>query len=364
MITRIAIIGIGAVADPIARAVSEIESAKLVAGSCRTRERGEKFVAKHGGAYYADYREMLDREKPDMAIVATPSAAHLEPVQECAQRGVHVLCEKPLEISVARIESMIAAADAGKIALGGIFPQRFNPVIETVRNAAAEGRFGSLAVVTAVVPWWREDSYYAPGRWQGTKAMDGGGALMNQAIHAVDYVQWIAAATMPDLDPEENPVTEVFAYTGNRGHAATTKIDVEDTGVAVLKFRNGAFGQLLGATSMWPGSHRRLTIAGRDGTVEVEEDQIVTWRFRDESPADEDIRQRFGTETSSAHGSSDPMAFPYVNHKRNIEQFLKAISGKQMPALSGREAGKAVQIIEACYTSAASGRPEKIMAMK
>lgn len=357
MSIRIAIIGIGAVAEPIARAIAEIDGATIVAGSCRTRTKGEQFVAKHGGEYFADYSEMLDRGSPDVAVVCTPSAVHLEPVLACAERGVHVICEKPLEISVARVQTMVAAAERGKITLGGIFPQRFNPVIQTVHAAAKSGRFGSSAVVTAVVPWWRDDSYYGPGRWQGTLAMDGGGAMMNQAIHAVDYAQWIAAATMPELSPEQNPVAEVFAYTANRSHREIAKMDVEDTAVAVLKFRNGALGQLLGATSMWPGSHRRLTVAGRDGTVEVEEDQIVTWRFRDESDRDNAIRQRFGGETSSAHGASDPMAFPYINHKHNIQQFLEAVKQKRTPELSATEAGKAVQIIESCYESARAGRP-------
>src|SRR6478735_2270078 len=161
---------------------------------------------------------MRDTEKPDVAIVATPSGTHLEHVTACAKRKIHTLCEKPIEISLARIAQMTAAAQAHQIILGGIFPQRFNPVIQTLHAAASQKRFGNLSVIQATVPWWREDSYYGPGRWQGTRALDGGGAMINQAIHSVDVVQWLAAATMPDLPPDTNPVQEVFAFANVRGH--------------------------------------------------------------------------------------------------------------------------------------------------
>src|SRR5207237_2099306 len=130
------------------------------------------------------------------------------------------------------------------VTLGGIFPQRFNPVVRAIHAAASAGRFGNLALVNATVPWWREDAYYGPGRWQGSLALDGGGALINQAIHYVDLAQWIAAAAMKDLAPNENPVEEVFAYTAKRSHDPK-QVEVEDTAVAVLRFRHGAVGPFL-----------------------------------------------------------------------------------------------------------------------
>ncbi|MDX1565401.1 MAG: Gfo/Idh/MocA family oxidoreductase, partial [Phycisphaeraceae bacterium] len=240
------------------------------------------------------------------------------------------------------------------VTLGGIFPQRFNPVVQTVRDAAAAGRFGDLAVVNTYVPWWRDDDYYAPGRWQGTLAMDGGGALMNQSIHGVDAIQWIAGATM-DLPPEQNPVEEVFAYTGKRAHAEDL-IEVEDTCVVCLKYRNGALGQILATTSMYPGSLRRLTVAGRDGTAETLEDELVSWQFREESDDDQAIRDRFGKSTEHGGGAADPMAIDYSLHTRNIEAFVSALESGQTPPIDGAESRKAVAIIEAVYESAASGK--------
>jgi UDP-N-acetyl-2-amino-2-deoxyglucuronate dehydrogenase len=276
---RAAIIGIGAIARLHARALADIPGVELVAATCRTEEKGQAFASEFGCRWHADTGRMLRREKPDFVTVATPSGAHLPVVLAALRRGVHVICEKPLEITLRRVDRMIAAADRSGATLGAIFPQRFNPVLRTVRDAAAAGRFGTLAVAASYVPWWRDDAYYGPGRWQGTLALDGGGALMNQSIHGVDALQWIAGATMPGLAPGENPVDSVIALTAVRAHDAE-RLEVEDTCVAILRFKNGALGQLLAATSLFPGQLRRLLVGGRDGTAEILEEQLVAWRFR------------------------------------------------------------------------------------
>ena len=299
---------------------------------------------------------MLDETRPQLAIVSTPSAAHLEAVLACASRGVHVLCEKPMEITGARVREMIDAADRANIALGGIFPQRFNPVNLAIRDAAAKGRFGNLALINAAVPWWRDDEYYAPTRWQGKLAHDGGGALMNQAIHTIDFMQWVVAATMPQLPTDQNPVAEVFARTDKRGHDVNL-IEAEDTAIVSLRFKNGTLGQLLAATSMYPGNRRRDQLGGRDGSAEVIEDQLVTFAFRHPCKDDEDTRRRFSASTKHAGGSSDPMGIDYRPHQRNIQDFLDALTDNRPPLLTGRESLKAVQIIEACYESAKRNEP-------
>jgi predicted dehydrogenase len=302
---------------------------------------------------------MLRREKPDFVTVATPSGAHLPAVLAAARQGVHVICEKPLEISLKRIDRMIAACDKAGVTLGAIFPQRFNPVVRTVHDAAAAGRFGALAVAASYVPWWRDDAYYGPGRWQGTKALDGGGALMNQSIHGVDALQWIVGATMPDLAAGENPVESVVALTAVRSHDPA-RLEVEDTCVAILRFRNGALGQLLAATSLFPGQMRRFLFGGRAGTAEILEEQIVAWQFREPAAEDDAIRTRHGAASSTSGGAADPMAINYACHTRNFEEFLAAIRAGRRPPLDGLEGRKAVAIIEACYKSARTGRPAKV----
>ncbi len=356
---RVAIIGVGAVAQMHAQALAELPQATLVAGSCRTQAKGKAFSERWGCAWYADYESMLATEKPDVACVCTPSGLHLEPVLACARRGVHVLCEKPLEVDVARAERMITACKRGHVTLGGVFPLRFSPVMQAVHEAAVQGRFGHVASINAYVPWWRDDAYYAPERWQGTRELDGGGALINQAIHMVDVLQWMASATMPYLARGVNPVEEVFGFTACRGHDPGV-LEVEDTAVAAIRFRSGAVGQLLAATSMFPGTHRRLQIAGRDGMAEVVEDQLAAWRFREERPGDEETRRRFAQQASSHGGGADPMAFSHANHTRNLAAFLDAVEHHRKPALDGVESLKALEIVQAVYQSAETGQPARV----
>jgi predicted dehydrogenase len=353
---RAAIIGIGAIARMHARALADIPGVELVAASCRTEEKGRAFAAEHGCAWYDDAARMIRREKPDFVTVATPSGAHLDAVVAAARRGVHVICEKPLEITLKRIDRMLAAVAKAGVTLGAIFPQRFNPVMRAVRDAAAAGRFGGIAVAASYVPWWRDDAYYGPGRWQGTKALDGGGALMNQSIHGVDALQWVAGAAMPGLAPGESPVESVVAMTAVRAHDPQ-RLEVEDTCVAILRLRNGGLGQLLAATSLFPGQLRRFLVGGRDGTAEILEEQLVSWRFRDDAAGDAAVRERFGGSSSTSGGAADPMAINYSCHTRNFEHFLDAVKAGRQPELDGLEGRKAVAIVEACYRSARTGRP-------
>lgn len=356
---KVVVIGVGAIANIIAQALGDLPQAKLVAGACRTESKGRQFAERFSCQWYADADTMLARERPDVAIVCTPSGAHLDAAKICAAHRVHILCEKPLEITGQRCRQMIQVADDAGIRLGGIFPQRFNPVNRLLYDTARAGRFGNLSMVAGAVPWWRDDAYYAGNRWQGKYALDGGGALMNQSVHTVDLVQWIAGATMPGLRPDQNPVVEVFAYTAKRGHDPSL-IEVEDTAVVSLRFASGALGQLYGTTSMWPGSLRRLQVGGRDGTAEAIEDELTIFRFREQRPEDERTLAEFHKHTAHAGGSSDPMALDYRHHMRNIADFLDALAANRPPVLTGVEATKSVDIVEACYESARTGRPVRV----
>ncbi|MCX7402882.1 MAG: Gfo/Idh/MocA family oxidoreductase [Planctomycetia bacterium] len=352
---RVAIIGIGAIARLHARALAGIDGITLVAASCRTEEKGRAFAEEFNCVWYGDTSRMLRREKLDFVTVATPSGAHLDAVTAAARRGIHVICEKPLEISLKRIDRMLAATSKAGVTLGAIFPQRFNPVVQAVHAAARAGRFGQIAVAVGSVPWWRDDSYYGAGRWQGTLALDGGGSLMNQSIHSVDALQWIVAATMPELGAGENPVQSVLALTATRSHP-TAGLEVEDTCVAVLRFRNGALGQILAATSLYPGQLRRFLFGGRDGTAEIVEEQLTAWQFRDAKADDDATRGRFSGASTTSGGAADPMAIADICHQRNFREFIQALSAGRSPSLDGREGRKAVAIVTACYESARTGK--------
>jgi len=349
----VGIIGAGAVADLHARALADLDHATLVGAARRTEAPGRAFADEHGCPWYPDAGALLDAVRPDAVTIATPSGAHLEPTVAAAERGVHVLCEKPLEITTERIDRMREAAAAHDVKLGGIFQQRFGDVLRAVHEAAAAGRFAPLAVATAEVPWWRDDAYY-DGTWKGTEALDGGGALMNQSIHAVDALTWIVRTSL-GLDSGENPVDEVYAHTDTRGHDPED-VEVEDTAVATLRYRDGTLGTLLGTTAAYPGTPCRLRIAGRGGTVAVDGDELACWQFRDERLEDETLRARHGT-GGSAGGASDPMALDSAKHRRNVEAFLNWVDHDAAFALDAAEARTAVEIIEAIYTSATEGRP-------
>ena len=350
----VAIAGVGAVADKHALALSELEHAELVAGSCRTKAKGEAFADEWDASWWDDTATMLDEVAPDVLIVCTPSGAHLEPTTAGLERDVHVLCEKPLEITTERIDRMIATAEESNGNLGGVFQQRFSNVLDPVAEAARSGRFGRLAVANAYVPWWRDDEYYA-NAWQGTRELDGGGALMNQSIHAIDAIQWLAGLAI-GVDETENPVDQVQAYTGTLCHD-DAEIEVEDTAVASVRYADGTLGQVLGSTAMYPGSRRRLQLAGRDGTAEIREDELAIWSFRDERPTDEEIREELGSADAGKGGAADPMAIDHAPHRRTIQAFLDSVTGGDPYPVAPREARKSVAIIEAIYDSARRNVP-------
>ena len=342
---RIAVAGVGGAAGTHMRAYDRIDDAAVVAAAGRAGERVRSFADEHDCDPYLDVSEMLDSADPDVLDICTPNGAHLDPALAAADRGVDVFCEKPLEITTERIDRMIEAAEASGIRLGGVFQRRYKPIVRTVREAVEAGRFGSLAVANAALPWWRDDGYY-DGTWQADPAVAGGGAVMSQAIHSVDAIQWIAGAGM-DLDPGENPVAEVSAVTGVRGRDA---LDVEDAAVATLRYRDGSLGQLLATTATYPGGEIRYELGGRDGSAEIRGEQLSTWAFREQQESDEATRERFSGPDAGAD-EPNPLELP------NVRAFLDARESGEPFMLDGPEARKAVAIVEAIYESAERGEP-------
>lgn len=349
---KIGIVGIGAIGGMHAKAIGDIDSAELVACSNGVGPRIDEFKSEHGCEYFDTYEEMIASGLCDVITICTPSGAHMEPTLAGLEKGVHVLCEKPLEVTLERAQRMIDAEKASSARLGSIFPQRFNPVVVAAHEACAAGRIGTLAVANAYVPWWRDDSYYGPNRWQGTKKLDGGGALINQSIHAIDTMLWLAAAA-----GSGRPV-EVAGYANMLCHDPE-HIEVEDSAAASVRFESGAVGVVLGSTAMWPGGAMRFHVGGRDGTIEIHEQELVTWSFRDERVGDADVLAKFSGKTG-AGGAADPMAIDYSNHTRNIADFLTAVEEDRPSSVDAAEAWKSLALIKAIYDSAESGKPAKV----
>jgi UDP-N-acetyl-2-amino-2-deoxyglucuronate dehydrogenase len=334
------IVGAGVIAGFHARAIGDLPNGRL-AGICDVvPEKAQALAAKFGCRTFADYQQMARSDDVDILAIATPSGMHLEPALAAAENKKHVICEKPLEITLDRIDRMIDAHKKAGTQLGGVFQNRFKDAMNPLRQAAAENRFGVITSAVVYVPWWRADAYYA-NSWHGTWKLDGGGALMNQSIHTIDM--------MCDLMP---PVESVMAYTGRPGHP---DIEAEDTAVAALRFTTGAMGLIYGTTASWPGRFMRFEITGTAGTAVYEEDSLVVWKFLNEKPQDKDVVARFGT-VKGAGGGSDPAAINYENHTRNFQAFLNALEKNAPFEISGAEARKSVQLILAIYKSAREKR--------
>ncbi len=337
------VVGAGLIADFHARAIRDIPNAKFVACCDNVMPKAEALAGKYGARAYSNYEEMVKSDDIDIVTIATPSGLHMEPTVAAAKAGKHVICEKPVEITLERIDAMIAAHKKAKTRLGGIFPYRFNDLMVPLREAIQSGRFGTITYASVYVPWWRTDAYYKDS-WHGTQKLDGGGALMNQSIHMVDM--------LCDLMP---PIESVQAYTATLGHTMET----EDTAVAALRYKTGALGIIYGTTASFPGQFRRFEITGTKGTVINVEDSITVWQFADEKPEDEQVRQSF-MKIQGGGGVADPAAITHENHTRNFKAFLEALEKGKDFWISGPEARKAVEVILAIYRSAKEKRLVKL----
>jgi len=338
------IVGAGLIADFHAKAIADIPNAKLVACCDTVAAKAKKLAEKYFCQAFESFQDMFNSADIDVATIATPSGSHMEPAVAAAKAGKHVICEKPLEVTLKRVDSIINAHKKAGTMLGGVFQNRFTDAQIVLREAINSGRFGVITYAGVYVPWWRTDEYYKDS-WHGTWKLDGGGALMNQSIHMIDM--------LCDLMP---PVESVQAYTATLGHP---QIEAEDTAVAVLRFANGALGIIYGTTASYPGQFKRFEITGTKGTVIYLEDSFTVWKFADERPQDKKIREQFG-KVKGLGGVADPAAISHQLHTRNFKAFIDALESGKDFSLSGTEARKAVELILAIYKAATEQREVKL----
>jgi predicted dehydrogenase len=343
-----AIVGCGMIAGSHARALAEVPGARLLALVSRSRANAEALAGKLGLGcdLYTDLAPVLARRDIDIVIVSTPSGAHLEPAVAAAEAGKHVVVEKPLEITLERCDRIIAAGERHRIQLSTIFPSRFADANRTLKAAVDAGRFGRLTLGETTCKWWRPQSYYDEGGWKGTKALDGGGALMNQAIHNVDLLLWMMG-----------PATHVSGFTATLAHE---RIEVEDTAAACLRFANGALGVIQATTSVYPGLPKTIAVHGDRGTAVIEQEDVLRWEFTPETAEDRAVRERFAVKTGASGGSSNPAAISHVYHARQLRDFVQALGTGRKPLVDGREGRRAVEVILAIYRAAATGRVVEI----
>ena len=333
---RLAVVGCGAIGRVHTRAISGLDEAELVAVCDVFEESAAKLANEFGCKHYTDYWKMFDEEEIDLVSICTPSGTRLDICEAASSRKVNILVEKPLDITAERCAKIVEMCDAAGVKLGTVFQLRFTPAFKKLKEAESHGRFGKMILGNSQTICFRSQEYYDGGGWRGTKAGDGGGALMNQGIHSVDLLLWV----MGD-------VKAVSAYKGSLTH----DIEVEDTVSATIEFVSGAKGSIQATTSVKHGIDKRLEIFGENGTVIIDGENVVKWDFEEgSSQAAHEIESREGISAQS------PLIEDVWGHQQQISDMIKAIREDKEPLVSGRDGMKAVELVLAIYESARTGK--------
>jgi predicted dehydrogenase len=347
------IVGCGMIADFHARAIKAMKGVKLECVFDVVGEKAENLAKKYKCRAFDNYEEFLACPDLDIVTIATPSGLHLEPVVKAAKAKKHIICEKPLEITLERIDKMIKACRQNRVTLSGIFPRRFNDATRLFKKAVDDGRLGKITMADAYIKWYRTQEYYDKGDWRGTWKLDGGGALMNQSIHTIDLVNYLGGG-----------VKSVRAWADRSIHK---RIEVEDIAVAMLRFKNGALGVIEGSTSCYsPTGHAaEVHICGSDGSIFMQDDRFTKWEFRKMRASDKRVLKNYSALSGAGGaGAADPSAIEFKWHQKNFEDTVRAIRAGRKPGVDGKEARKSVELILAIYKSALSGGKQVDLPLK
>jgi predicted dehydrogenase len=300
-------------------------------------EKVQRLARAHGGKVYDDFAAFLSHRPMDFVAIGSPSGLHATQGIAAAERGLHVLTEKPIDISSERAEALIGAAEKAGVKLGVMFQDRGKPEIRKLKEWIMQGVIGKVLLADARVKWYRSPDYYAQSTWRGTVGMDGGGALINQAIHTVDLLLWL-----------QGDVTRVQARTTTSLHS----IESEDTAVALLEFASGALGTLQATTAAFPGYPRRLEVTGTEGTIILEHDRIVGVDLR--MPQPEFVAGKPSEDTES---TASPVVTDFKGHQVIFEDFIRAFQKDREPMCSGEEGLRSIALVESIYAAARNAQP-------
>lgn len=340
------IVGCGVISEAHIKGIETSDKAELVAVCDIIRERAEKISQDHPDkpTPYTDYKDLVIDPKVDIVCVCTPSGLHGEVAIAAANSGRHIFCEKPLEIKLDRIDGMIAAAEKNNVKLGCVFQNRTYESSQKIKKAVQSGKLGKILLGDAYLKYYRSQAYYNSAGWRGTWKLDGGGALMNQGVHGVDLLLWI----MGEVDT-------VYAKT----RTMARNIEVEDTALAMLQFKNGALGILETTTSVNPGENTRLEFNGKLGTIIYEGSNVKRWAITEGEDA---LAQEIKVESTETHsgGVSDPKAISYAGHIKLIADIIAAVENNRHPLVTAESARKPVELILAIYESSHRGKEIKL----
>ncbi len=338
---RFGIIGIGNIAAVHAAAIKHTADTKLVAVATRNPEHGRAFVAAHGGTWHTDYRDLLARDDVDAVAICTPHDLHAPMTIDAAAAHKHVLIEKPMAISAAECDAMIAAGARAGVTLGVIFQMRFEPLSRKLKTLIEQGALGRLLWLSANAIWYRTNEYYCSGPWRGTWAHEGGGVIINQAIHVIDLMLYLSAPSMP---------TRVTAQMRTLNHS----IEVEDGAAAILEYADNRLGVIQATTAAYPGYPERLEFHGARGSAVYHKGQgKLEWHLTD--PREDHVE-----EAPVDSGAARPMDINAAGHTAQYQDFVGAIRERRPPLVDGAEGRKSIQVIEAIYRSAKTNTPVAI----
>ena len=337
----VGIIGCGAVSKLHAGAFGDIKGVELKAVADVNEDCAKSMSKEFHVDCYNEYEKLLCREDIDIVSICTPSGLHEGIVVKAAKAGKHVIVEKPIEVTLEKIDHMINACKDNGVKLAGIFNNRYREGNIFVKKAIDKGRFGNLINVNVFIRWYREPDYYLKSGWRGTWSLDGGGALMNQGIHYVDLLLWLTGE-----------VESVYAYKDTLLHKT---IETEDTVAAIFRSKSGAIGSITAGTSIYPGFPARIEITGDKGSASISDGIIETWAFKDRDAIDEEAKLYMDVKMDNKR-ASDPMSFDCKYHKIQLGQIVEAFSNNREAEVNGEEARKSVRLICAIYESAMKSR--------
>lgn len=344
---KTALVGCGKVGHLHAAALQILPESEFVAVCGRTAEKAKSFAEKYGVAAFTNVEEMLAESKAEAICICTPHPQHAGPTISAARAGVHAIVEKPLASSLADCDTMLAAARENKTILSTVCQRRFYPPCQRIRRAIDDGKIGKPVLGVATMFGWRDEAYYKSDPWRGSWKDEGGGVLVNQSPHQLDLLIWY----LGEID-------EVFGFWANVNHPY---IEVEDTAVAVVRFKSGALGNIVVSNSQNPAINARVSVHGENGaSLGVQTDGGVMfvpgltpiaeapfndiWTVRGE----DQLLPQWKEDDARLFSSINPMEY---FHRLQIEDFLRAIIEKRAPSITGEDGRRTVELFTAIYES-------------
>ncbi|MEN8202251.1 MAG: Gfo/Idh/MocA family oxidoreductase [Bacteroidota bacterium] len=337
---KIGVIGCGTIADIHAQAIRASKNTELVAAFDQWEPSAKAFGEKYEIPYSTDWDQFISDAQMDAVSICTPSGNHLDVGEKAAGAGKHVIVEKPIEVTLERANQLVNFCRQEGVQLAVIFQTRFIPQIRDLKQQLDNNVIGKTFMGDAYVKWYRSQAYYDSGVWRGTMKLDGGGALINQAIHTIDLLQWLMGG-----------VESLYGQIGTFTHK---NLEGEDNAVATLRFKSGAIGVIEGSTSIQPSQPRRVELHGEKGSAILVDDEVKI----ELAGTDASKEEKSDGEEKEATGTSSPLAgFSIEPHRDQFDAIAEAITKGETPPISGEEAMKALAIIMAIYESSKTNMP-------